>query len=217
MDLFRRGHFTIQDESAALPTLLLDPRRGDRVLDMCAAPGGKTTHIAELMQNAGQVIALDRYDAKVRLIRGACERLGLRNVRIEVGDALSYTTAPVDRILLDAPCSGLGVLAKKPDMKWKRDTTDIAHLVDLQTQLLESAARLLRPGGVIVYSTCTMEPDENQQMIARFLERHTEFQLQNARAFVHEDLVSPEGYVVTYPHRHGMDGSFAARLVRAPG
>jgi len=111
----------------------------------------------------------------------------------------------------------LGVLAKKPDMKWKRDTTDIGHLVDLQNQLLESAARLLRPGGVIVYSTCTIEPEENQGMIAGFLERHPEFQLQNAREFVHEDLVSPEGFVVTYPHRHGMDGSFAARLLRAPG
>jgi 16S rRNA (cytosine967-C5)-methyltransferase len=217
MELFRKGYFTIQDESAALPTLLLDPKPGERVLDLCAAPGGKTTHIAELMQNSGEVVALDKYDAKIRLIRGACERLGLRNVRIQVGDALTYTSAPVDRILLDAPCSGLGVLAKKPDMKWKRDTTDIGNLVGLQEQLLESAARLLRPGGVLVYSTCTIEPDENQRMIESFLQRHPEFRLEDARSFVNGELVSAEGFVLTYPHRHGMDGSFAARLVRAGG
>ena len=214
MELFRKGHFTIQDESAALPTLLLDPRGGDRVLDLCAAPGGKTTHIAELMQNRGEVVALDKYDAKIKLIRGACERLGLRNVRIQVDDALTFTTDPVDRVLLDAPCSGLGVLAKKPDMKWKRETTDLGNLVGLQERLLENAARLLRPGGVLVYSTCTIEPDENQRLIESFCERHPEFHLEDARTFVHGDLVSPEGYVVTYPHRHGMDGSFAARLVR---
>ena len=214
MELFRKGYFTIQDESAALPTLLLDPRPGDRVLDLCAAPGGKTTHIAELMQNRGEVVALDKYDAKIKLIRGACERLGLRNVRIQVDDALTYTTDPVDRILLDAPCSGLGVLAKKPDMKWKRDAADVGHLVGLQERLLESAARLLRPGGVLVYSTCTIEPDENQRLMESFCERHPEFRLEDARIFVHGDLVSAEGYVITYPHRHGMDGSFAARLVR---
>ena len=217
MELFRKGFFTIQDESAALPTLLLDPKPGESVLDLCAAPGGKTTHIAELMQNRGEVVALDKYDAKIKLIRGACDRLGLRNVRIQVGDALTHEAKPVDRILLDAPCSGLGVLAKKPDMKWKRDTTDISHLVRLQEQLLENAARLLRPGGVLVYSTCTIEPEENQGMIASFRERHPEFHLEDARNFVSADLVSPEGYVMTYPHRHGMDGSFAARLVRGEG
>jgi 16S rRNA (cytosine967-C5)-methyltransferase len=100
-------------------------------------------------------------------------------------------------------------------MKWKRDTTDLAHLADLQERLLDNAARLVRPGGVLVYSTCTIEPEENQRMIDAFRERHPEFHLEDARAFVHPDLVGPEGTVVTYPHRHRMDGSFAARLVRA--
>lgn len=215
MDLFRSGLFTIQDESAALPGILLAPRPGQRIIDMCAAPGGKTTHMAELMQNTGEILAVDRYDAKLNLLRSSCERLGISIVRFLAVDASTLEGEQADGVLLDAPCSGLGTLAKKPDAKWKRDLTDILKLARIQEDLLNAAARLVRPGGAIVYSTCTTEPEENQERIRAFLSAHPEFRLDDARSFVSQTLVSADGFVETFPHRHGMDGSFAARLVRA--
>jgi 16S rRNA (cytosine967-C5)-methyltransferase len=214
MDLFRNGMFTIQDESAALPCLLLDPRPGQRVIDLCAAPGGKTTNIAEVMENKGEIIALDKYEAKLSLIRSACERLGLHNITLRVGDAAVCEEPPADRVLLDAPCSGLGTLAKKPDIKWKRDVVDIRRLAPLQRELMEHAATLVKPGGVLVYSTCTIESEENQEVVQSFLAAHPEFALDPASRFVRPEVVSPEGFIETFPHRHGMDGSFAARLVK---
>ncbi len=215
MDLFRNGHFTIQDESAALPCLLLSPQPGERVIDMCAAPGGKTTNIAELMHNEGEVVAVDKYEAKLNLIRGSAERLGLRNIRLVAADAAILEEHQADRVLLDAPCSGTGVLSKKPDIKWKRDIADLMKLGALQADLMENAARLVKPGGVLVYSTCTMEPEENQLLVRAFLSRHPEFTLDDPRKFIHASLVTADGFVETYPHRHQMDGSFAARLVKA--
>jgi 16S rRNA (cytosine967-C5)-methyltransferase len=214
MDLFRNGMFTIQDESAALACQLLDARPGDRVFDFCAAPGGKTTNLSEMMNNTGVIIALDKYEAKLSMISGSAERLGLRNIQLRATDAITFEESPADRILLDAPCSGLGTLAKKPDMKWKRDQMDIVKLVATQRAMLENAARLLKPGGTLVYSTCTIEPEENEDVIGAFLGDHPEFRIDPAGQFVHPDLVAPEGWIATLPHRHGMDGSFAVRLVK---
>lgn len=216
MGLFRGGMFTIQDESAALPCLLLAPKPGQRVLDLCAAPGGKTTNMAEIMRNEGEIVAIDKYEVKLNQIRASCERLGLRNVTLLAADTSTLEIEPADRVLLDAPCSGLGVLAKKPDIKWKRDVSDLMQLTRIQTALIDNAARLVKPGGVLVYSTCTTEPEENQEIVKGFLARHPEFSLESAAAFVSHDLVSPEGFVETFPHRHAMDGSFAARLVKTP-
>jgi 16S rRNA (cytosine967-C5)-methyltransferase len=207
--------FTIQDESAALPCLLLGPRPGDRVIDLCAAPGGKTTNIAEMMKNEGEVLAIDRHEAKLALIKASCDRLGLKNVTLQAADASMLEAESADRVLLDAPCSGLGVLAKKPDIKWKRDVSDILKLTKIQTGLIENAARLVKPHGVLVYSTCTVEPDENEEIVGAFLGRHPEFALEAAGEFVSRDLVNAAGFVETFPHRHGMDGSFAARLVKS--
>lgn len=213
-EMFRGGIFTIQDESAALPCILLGAKPGECVLDMCAAPGGKTTHIAEIMQNEGEVIAIDKYEVKLNFIKAACDRLGLKNVSLVVADASEYEHACVDRVLLDVPCSGLGVLTKKPDLKWKRDIADIVKLGRIQSELLENAARLVRPGGILVYSTCSTEPEENQEIVKKFLASHQEFELEHAGKFVSSDLVTPEGFVETLPHKHGMDGSFAARMVK---
>jgi 16S rRNA (cytosine967-C5)-methyltransferase len=217
MDLFRTGFFTIQDESAALPPALVDPQPGETIVDLCAAPGGKTTGMAELMKNQGTIIAIDRYEQKLAQIRGAAERLGLKNIAPLLGDGLTFDHAPVDRVLIDAPCSGTGVLTKKPDIKWKREARDILALVRIQRDLLESGARLVKEGGVLVYSTCSLEPEENEQVIRGFLSSHPEFTLENARDFVSQALVTEEGFVTTYPHRHGMDGSFAARMRRTAG
>ncbi len=215
MDLFRNGMFTIQDESAALPCLLLAPLPGDRVIDLCAAPGGKTTNMAEIMRNEGEIIAIDKYEAKLNLIKASCERLGLRNVRLRAADATTLDAELADKVLLDAPCSGLGVLAKKPDIKWKRDIADIERLTHTQTAMIENAARLVKPGGVLVYSTCTCEPEENQDIVRGFLTHHPEFRLDDAKQFISHHLVTQDGFVETFPHLHGTDGSFAARLVKA--
>jgi len=216
MELFRNGYFTVQDESAAFPCLLMAPRPGDRVIDLCAAPGGKTTNLAEMMMNEGTVIAVDKYETKLGYIGRACQRLALRNVTLKVGDAVTLEEDQADKVLLDVPCSGLGVLAKKPDVKWRRDIADILKLRQLQAQMLHNAARLVKPGGVLVYSTCTTEPEENQEQVLKFLEQHPDFRVDNAAEFLNSHMVTPEGYVETLPHRHGMDGSFAVRFVKSP-
>ena len=217
MELFRRGFFTIQDESAILPCLLLAPRPGERVIDLCAAPGGKTTAIAEMMKNEGEILAIDKYEVKLISIKSACDRLGLHNVKLMALDASTLESEQADKVLLDAPCSGLGVLMKKPDIKWKREITDIIKMAKVQRELMDNAARLVRPGGVLVYSTCTTEPEENQEIVTRFLSEHPGFATEDARQFVSPGLVNDSGVVETFPHRHGMDGSFAVRLVKKAG
>jgi 16S rRNA (cytosine967-C5)-methyltransferase len=215
MDMFRTGYFSIQDESAALPCILLSPRSGERVIDMCAAPGGKTAHVGELMNNEGEIISIDKYESKLQLIKTTCERLGIQNVSYLAADSSTIEIAPADKVLVDAPCSGLGVLRKKPDIKWKREYADIQQLVGLQLELLENAARLLKPSGVLVYSTCTTEPEENAAVVREFLVRHQEFRVDDASQYMNKSLVTSEGFVETFPHHHHIDGSFAARLVRS--
>lgn len=214
MDAFRQGFFSIQDESAAFPVLLLAPKPGETIVDMCAAPGGKTTHIGELMMNQGQVIAIDKYEHKLNLIKTSCERLGITNTITIAADSSNFTMSPVDKILVDAPCSGLGTLRKKPDIKWKRELEDIWKLSKVQESILNNAAKIVKPGGVVVYSTCTTEPEENELIIKAFLEQHPNFKLEDASQFVNKSVVTTEGFIVTLPHRHHLDGSFSARLVR---
>ncbi len=211
-ELFRRGFFSVQDESAGIACQLLGVQKGDRVIDMCAAPGGKTTFIGEMLNGSGEVVAVDRYSTRLNLVKASCERLGITNVKIVAADSTEYSTEPADKVLLDTPCSGLGVLAKKPDVKLKREAEDLRDLVNLQRRLMENAATLVKQGGVLVYSTCTTEPEENFGMIRSFLERHAEFDIDSAARFANASLVTPDGYVETLPHRHGMDGSFSIRL-----
>ncbi len=212
LKIFQDGYFSIQDESAALPVILLDPRPGETILDLCAAPGGKTTFIGELTGNRGTVVAVDRYENKLDLIRRGCARLGITDVSFAVADAREFTAEPADKVLVDAPCSGLGTLRKKPDIKWKRQPEDIVKLCALQKEILDNAATLVKPGGVLVYSTCTTEPEENRQQVEAFLSRHPGFSVEDASAFVARAVVTPEGFIETFPHVHHVDGSFAARL-----
>ncbi len=215
MNIFQSGFFSIQDESAALPVILLAPTENDRVIDMCAAPGGKTTFIAELMNNKGQILAVDKYESKLKMIETSCGRLGIKNVERLIADSSVLETEPADKILVDAPCSGLGVLRKKPDIRWKREPEDITRLNRAQRSILENGARLLKPGGVLVYSTCTTEPEENVSIIRAFLADHPEFTIDDASQFVNHAVVTKEGWIETFPHLHHIDGSFAVRLVKA--
>ncbi|HLA69726.1 MAG TPA: 16S rRNA (cytosine(967)-C(5))-methyltransferase RsmB [Bacteroidota bacterium] len=211
-EMFRQGFFVVQDESAGLAVRLLDPQPGDRVIDLCSAPGGKTTYVGELMRNSGEIIAVDRYETRLNLVKNACQRLGIANAHFVVADATEIALPPGDRVLVDAPCSGLGVLAKKPDSKWRREAEDLDALCDLQRKILDNAATMVKPGGTLVYCTCTTEPEENLGVIRSFLELHPDFSIDPASQFVDSRLVHPEGFVETFPHRHQMDGSFGIRL-----
>ncbi len=211
---FREGKFSVQDESAGLVCQLVSPQPGERIIDLCAAPGGKTTCLAELMHDEGEIIAIDKFDVKLRMIKSTTDRLGISIVTTEEADAATYDGHPADKVLLDAPCSGLGVLMKKPDIKWKREPEDIAKLIGIQDKLLHNAARLVKPGGVLVYSTCTMEPEENIDRIRRFCEIHPEFTIEDAKKYVPGNVVNSKGWIETLPSVHGVDGSFAVRLVR---
>jgi 16S rRNA (cytosine967-C5)-methyltransferase len=213
-EYFAKGYFNIQDESAGLACRLLDVHEGHRVLDMCAAPGGKTAYIAALMHSRGEVVAIDRFESRLRLLQKNMTRLSVDCVRIVVADALDYKSIPFDRVLVDVPCSGTGTLSKKPDIKWKKDIFDIRNLNAVQLKLLNKAASLVKPGGIIVYSTCSIEPEENFEIVRKFLEENSDFRLESAKGKFPDEIIDENGCIQTLPHIHKMDGAFAARLVR---
>jgi 16S rRNA (cytosine967-C5)-methyltransferase len=211
-EMFRQGFFSVQDESGGLVVQLLDPKPGERIIDLCSAPGGKTTFIGELMKNVGEIVSVDRYETRLNLVKNSAQRLGVANAHFVVADATTIQMPPADKVLVDAPCSGLGVLAKKPDAKWRREPEDIRELVKLQQAILENATTLVKPGGLMVYSTCTTEPEENFEVVRALLENHPEFSIEPAGNLIPKEVVSSEGWIETFPHRQGMDGSFAIRL-----
>ncbi len=212
LDAFRQGLFTAQDPSAALASILLDPQPGESVIDLCAAPGGKATHLAELMGNTGRVTALDIHSGRLGLVRESAARLGLSAVEVVEGDARTFGIAEsYDRVLLDAPCMGTAVYSKRPDMKWRRTEEDMSRLTKLQKDMLENAARLVRPGGRLVYSTCSLEPEENSVQINEFLDRNSEFcPVYDTRFASFRD---ENGYLIL-PHRMYGAGAFAAGLIK---
>lgn len=213
-EYYQKGFFNIQDESAGLAVRLLDVQPGMNVLDMCAAPGGKTAYLGSLMKNQGKITAIDRYEGRLKLVRKNNERLGLEIVETIESDALDFEAEPYDRVLADVPCSGTGTLSKKPDIKWKKDIFDLRKMTEAQTKLLAKAATLVKPGGVVVYSTCSIEPEENYGIVKKFLETHPNFKFESAKGKVVDNLVDENGCIQTFPHRHLMDGAFAAKLVR---
>jgi 16S rRNA (cytosine967-C5)-methyltransferase len=213
-EYYTKGYFNIQDESAGLACRLLDVQEGHRVLDMCAAPGGKTAYIAALMHSRGEVVAVDRFESRLKLLQKNMTRLSVDCVRIVVADALEYKSLPFDRVLVDAPCSGTGTLSKKPDIKWKKDIFDIRNLNVVQLRLLIKAATLVKVGGVIVYSTCSIEPEENFEIVKKFLDENPNFRFENAKERFPVELIDENGCIQTLPHIHKTDGAFAARLVR---
>jgi len=179
-DWYREGLISIQDESSMLVAEALQPQPGMKVLDCCAAPGGKTAHMAEKMNDQGQIIANDIHDHKRKLIDDQAQRLHLNMIETAIGDALTltdrYPAASFDRILLDAPCSGLGVIRRKPDLKWNKSPQDIQEISELQQQLIRQVSTLLKPGGILVYSTCTIEYSENEYVVRSFLEENPSFE-----------------------------------------
>ncbi|WP_090115421.1 MULTISPECIES: 16S rRNA (cytosine(967)-C(5))-methyltransferase RsmB [unclassified Cohnella] len=224
---YASGRLSVQDESSMLVAAVCDPRPGMNVLDCCAAPGGKAAHMAERMAGQGRVTANDVHPHKEALIREQADRLGLPNVVTTVSDALSLSERLVpgsmDVVLLDAPCSGLGVIRRKPEIKWNKSADDIASLASLQRRLLASASRMVKPGGRLVYSTCTIAPEENEEAVRDFLNAHPDFRLDPAWP---EETLAPlrdagvvddgfAGMAQLLPQHFGSDGFFIARLARA--
>ena len=213
-EYFGKGYFSIQDESAGFACRLLDVEPGMRVLDLCAAPGGKSAYLAGLMHNEGEIIAIDRYESRLKILRKNMERLGITCVKTVETDAFDFTDGKFDRVLTDVSCSGSGTLRKKPDIKWKHDLLDLRRMSELQYKLLEKASTLVNDGGYIVYSTCSIEPEENFGIVGKFLENHNEFKLGDISNRFPQELIDENGCIQTLPHVHKSDGAFAAKLIK---
>ncbi|MEK6303896.1 MAG: 16S rRNA (cytosine(967)-C(5))-methyltransferase RsmB [Acidobacteriota bacterium] len=209
-----QGLIYVQDEASQLVSLLLDPRPAERVLDLCAAPGSKSTHIAALSQDEAWIVACDAHAHRLAVLVTACRRLGVHSIDAVALDAtrdlpFASNSPKFDRVLIDAPCSGTGTLRRNPEIKWRLEPEDIAQLAGVQLKLLRAGAAMVKTGGRLVYSTCSLEREENEEVISRFLERDTRFSVTEPNVV---EMITPEGFVRTFPHRHGMDGFFAAVL-----
>jgi 16S rRNA (cytosine967-C5)-methyltransferase len=226
---FSSGHFYVEDEAAQLIPPLLDAQPGDLILDACAAPGGKATHLAELMHDRGQIYAVDRSEARLTILEANVRRLGHKSLMPVVGDLRNPSWLQpkrerlprreggvrFDRILVDAPCSGLGVLRRHPEAKWRKSSGQFERHQAVQLQILESSALSLRPGGVLVYSTCSTEVEENEDVIDQFLRSHAEFRRESVAPWLPEGgqhFLTEQGDLSTVANQYSMDAFYAARL-----
>lgn len=219
-ELLNRGDVYAQDESAMLVPYLLISEKPKLVVDLCAAPGGKTTHIGCLIENTGKVIAVDLNENRLDVLSENCRRLGVQNVETRVLDStvadLGFINT-ADAVLIDAPCSGFGTLRRHPDIRWNKTENQLHALIDLQYRLLDNAAKNIKKGGILVYSTCTIEPSENEEIINRFIKNYPMFSVESVVKFLPDipaSAITQEGFLQTFPHEHGVDGTFAARLRR---
>lgn len=200
-ELYQNGFFTPQDTAAMQAAIILNPQCGETIIDMCAAPGGKTTHIGELMKNNGAIIAFDKFEHKIELIRKNAKRLGIDIIKAEVSDSSEYCSEfknTADRVLCDVPCSGLGIIGRKPEIKWNHVETSNLKLI--QSKILENGAKYLKPGGTIVYSTCTVEKSENNEITESFLSKNKDFKKMYEKTF--------------YPHIDGTDGFYICKMMK---
>jgi 16S rRNA (cytosine967-C5)-methyltransferase len=215
--LWRAGAFMPQSRAAMMVARALAPHPGERVLDLCAAPGGKTTHLAALMGGEGEIVAVERHAGRAAALERTCRRMSALNVRVEVTDAARPRAddRSFDRVLVDPPCSGLGTLQTRPDLRWRASPEAIRRMAREQSLILDAAAGAVGAGGVLVYSTCTISPDENERQIAAFLDAHPDFSADDLAselpAYAHPHAAH---FVLTLPSRHGTAGFFIARLRR---
>ncbi len=216
----RDKRFYVQDEASQLIAHLVAPKPGEVILDACAAPGGKTTHMAAMMRNQGVIWALDKSASRLKSVEETAKRLGAEIIKTKQADAekgLTFEVDSFDAVLCDAPCSGLGVVRRTPDIKWRIKEEDLKGLSERQKRLLNNLAKYLKKGGRLVYSVCSLEPEETEEVIRDFLTGNAGFVMEDAAGFLPaqcKGLVVPKGFLTTLPHRHGCDGFFAARLKR---
>jgi len=208
------GRMTVQDESAGLAAALLDPSPGDSVLDLCAAPGGKTLAIWRRLEGKGQVTAVDVDGHRLQRLAENVHRVGAEAIQVVEADATAFKGEKYDRVLADVPCSATGLLRKQPDLRWRRKSHHIGLQHALQHEILDHAAELVKPGGVLVYSTCSILPSENIDIVQAFLKTHPDFLREDARGFLPESVVGEHGDLETFTHIHETDGAYAARLRR---
>ena len=212
-DLFFSGNFCVQDVSAGLVAKLVDPKPGNKILDIAAAPGGKTTHLAELGNDRAMICAVDINKSRILKIVESKRRLGLKSIYPVVADGRMLPfSCTFDRVLVDVPCSGFGVLRKRAELRWLRKQEQITQLIGLQKELIKTASRFVRKDGILVYSTCTLLDEENEGIVENLIASHPEFYIDDASQFVPPSVVSKKGFVKTWPDLHKIDGSFAVRL-----
>lgn len=217
--LLKEGLCAVQDESAGLVVAVVDPQPGQSIVDCCAAPGGKTLYMASRLSGQGLVYAIDINKGRLRILNETAKlhqvNSVIRTIHTDLRTFADNSTVKYDKVLLDAPCSGLGVLSKRADLRWNRRLEDMEELKILQDELLDAASLLVKPGGVLVYSTCSIDPEENEERVEAFLLRHPEFSIDPADGLVPSDFVTKHGFFSSDPVKHSLDGAFAARLVRA--
>lgn len=214
---FRSGYFQVQGEAAQVCSHLLSPDPGETVLDVCSGLGGKSTHMAQLVRDRGLIVGIDRNQRKLQKLVESSLRLGIHVVAPLAGDAEQGLSrllrCSFDRIMVDGPCSALGVVSRHPDVKWNREEGDLARLAELQKRILDEACLLLRPGGRMLYAACTLSREENEGVAEAFLRGHREVKLMNLRKHAPawaRDLVNDDGFLKCFPHLHGTDGFFGA-------
>jgi len=217
-ELFNNGNFVVQDEAPAVIAHILQPKEGEKILDICSAPGGKTTHIAQLMNDNGEIVATDIHEHRVGLVEQLAEKLGVKSIKAQCMDATEYNPEfeeKFDGIVADVPCSGLGVIRKKPEIKWTANEEEKTDLVEIQMAILNNAKRYLKKGGRVVYSTCTLNLEENENIVKMFLEENKDFKIKNVEEYIPEELKSsirPEGWLIFLPNQEKTDGFFACVL-----
>ncbi|MEO0984285.1 MAG: 16S rRNA (cytosine(967)-C(5))-methyltransferase [Cyanobacteria bacterium J06639_14] len=214
---YHEGWWTVQDASAQLVSHLINPQPGDTVIDACAAPGGKATHLAELMGDQGIIWACDRTTSRLNKVKQNLKRLELSSIKPFTGDSTTITrfTEQGDRVLVDAPCSGLGTLHRHADARWRQTPETVADLTTLQAKLLAQAATWVKPNGILVYATCTLHPAENEAQIQQFLATHSHWSVRSPEpGDIAANYATPEGWIKVWPHLHDMDGFFMVKLQR---
>jgi len=216
---YKKGYFQIQDESSMLVAQIMAPREGSFVIDVCSAPGGKSTHIAQIMNNSGRIIARDVYKHKLDLIKENCTRLGIDIIETQNHNALEMDTSLVEKAdycLVDAPCSGLGLLRRKPEIRWTKDENNIHEITKLQYQILLNSSKYVKNNGYLIYSTCTINKDENINLINKFLINNPMFKLVDFKDLIKnsDDKINDNGYIELYPNVHETDGFFIAKMIK---
>jgi len=220
LEEFQKGYFQIQDESSMLVAQVMNPLEGSVVMDVCSAPGGKTTHIAQKMKNKGRIIARDIYDHKLKLIEDNAKRLGINIIETENYNALELDETLIEKIdycLVDAPCSGLGLLRRKPDIRWNKNEDNWKEIAKLQYSILENASKYLKKQGVLIYSTCTIEKEENIKIVKKFLSENDGFHLEEFKNQIDNSELSNSslnGYIELFPNTHDTDGFFIAKIIK---
>ena len=209
--------FTVQDEAAGLTALILNPKKGEKILDACSSPGGKTTYIAQLVENDGQIVAFDIHEHRTKLVEQTTKRLGINIIETKVQDASKFDEKyenKFDKILLDVPCLGIGVLRRKPDIKWQKKKEDVKEISEIQYKILECCSKYLKSNGELVYSTCSILKEENENLVKRFLKNNKEFELEKIKILdknFFKNYLKDEQFLQVYQNEN-TDGFFICKL-----